>query len=357
MDPIASSTERLIRKSTTRIFQNSNFYKKIINYIYKNEPFEEDLINYMKSLVPELTKNIYSQIYISGSNATIDAINRSYHNRTEEFVHAEIYKIIHNQILEFVLEGILYFQDISDIDDIYDISQTQIGYYNFGDIIYRESREYGWYLVVNKDNFGRKIFSMYPYINEKFIKEFEFKRDPYFKYQKSNISYGLHTLEEIIPSKIKFNEIKLSGKVYKSSEISYNKLNRILKSLERLEPDKILTQCDVCNRNFESNEFISKNEKNILFKEYPEYKYEENICRECYRNILIGYKSRQKGVCTNIITHEKALADDPERLRTSFIIGMSKGIDVFRKYMRRFLTEEEIARMSDEELIEYADNL
>jgi hypothetical protein len=74
------------------------------------------------------------------------------------------------------------------------------------------------------------------------------------------------------------------------------------------------------------------------------YKYDESI-----NNCELGK------TCGIITAHKKGLEDDPERLTSTFMIGMTCGIPGVRKYLvkRGDITKAQSDSMSDESLEEY----
>ena len=101
------------------------------------------------------------------------------------------------------------------------------------------------------------------------------------------------------------------------------------------------------------------------------------ICKDCYRKDLATLRAvdterrRDKiremdacienceirGTCGTFHVHHDILIDDPERLRSSFMIGMACGTDGLRRYLskRGKLSIEELFDMTDEEVVEYSD--
>ena len=65
----------------------------------------------------------------------------------------------------------------------------------------------------------------------------------------------------------------------------------------------------------------------------------------------------QAGTCGILDVHHDILKDDPDRLSTSFCIGMTCGIDGLRKYLakRDNISRKTLDEMSDEEVVEYSE--
>lgn len=100
--------------------------------------------------------------------------------------------------------------------------------------------------------------------------------------------------------------------------------------------------CDVC---YESDlAAIRKVERN---RRWAEISKTDRAIWDC----------EQHGTCGIIKVHHAVLGDDPDRLRSSFMIGLTCGADGLRKYLaKRTGTSIDILnRMSDEEVVDYAD--
>jgi hypothetical protein len=62
--------------------------------------------------------------------------------------------------------------------------------------------------------------------------------------------------------------------------------------------------------------------------------------------------------CGVLTAHKMTLANDPERMRTSFLVGLTCGIEGMKKYLqvRGDFSPEQLSFMSDEDIIEYVEN-
>lgn len=99
------------------------------------------------------------------------------------------------------------------------------------------------------------------------------------------------------------------------------------------------------------------------------------LCKKCYRNDIETVRKAERherweiahkfdeaiencevhGTCGIIEAHREMVRDDPERLTTSFLIGLTCGMGGVRKYLKKRgdFTKSELDSMSDEDISEY----
>jgi hypothetical protein len=201
-----------------------------------------------------------------------------------------------------------------------------------------------------------------PYLDDRFLTQFQNRRDPYFKFHKTDIAAHMRYLEKIprkqrfIPEGFRtFEEYDEHNAAIAFGEM-FSKIDKMDKIWSKYQTPLLTVECATCASNIIESDIITDAEKQILVINHPEYKDRYPICRNCYRSIFLP-QSECRGACKRIRAHHDALINDPERLRSSFIIGMARGVIGLRKYLVDFIPKNEIDAMTDDEIVEFAENM
>lgn len=159
--------------------------------------------------------------------------------------------------------------------------------------------------------------------------------------------------------------------------------NELINAMRRGIDAFFYGMCPTCRKDLNERNSVSTERSS---KEFERFKYLglelfhfPRMCKDCYEDDMEYLRSAvkrekweeiqryeeamgqcdQRDTCGVIKVHHDALEKDPERLTTSFMIGMACGAGGVRKYIekRGDFTPSELAQMTDYELAEYLDNI